>query len=81
MYTECAYTRIFLGHVHKCNPGLNFVDEIRSTKTEKFYTPRKFVPLFYLFVYMYMLLCMCVCVYMCVCVRVFVDMYVCCVHV
>ena len=32
------------GHVHKCNPGLNFADEVQSAKTTKFYTPRKLVP-------------------------------------
>ena len=40
-----AHTRIFSGHVHRCNPGWNFVHEVRSAKTTKFYTSWKFVNL------------------------------------
>ena len=35
---------MFSGHVCKCNPELNFADEVQSVKTAKFYTPQKFVP-------------------------------------
>ena len=38
---KCAHIYIS-GHVHKCNPGLNFADEIWFAK---FYTPQKFIPL------------------------------------
>ena len=42
-----ANTCISSGHVCKCNTKLNFIDEVRSVKTVKFYTLRKFILLWY----------------------------------
>ena len=46
-----AHARTFQGHVRKRNTGLIFATDMRSTKTEKFNTPRKFVPLRYVRAY------------------------------
>ena len=36
-----------IGHVHKCNPGYNFADEVQSAKITKFLPHKKFAPLQY----------------------------------